>query len=228
MAGKGGGAWKVAYADFVTAMMAFFMVMWLVGQSEKVKDAIAQEFSQPYASRRPMHKPYPTMKPSRTPPAPEKKDPAPRAEEPSNTRPRPPSGRKFNPTNTATMIFFADDSAELDQEARERLKRLIPWIAGKSHKIEIRGHCSRRPLPPDSPYADPWQLCYARCQATIKFLQEQGIAPERVRLSQAAGYEPYSGRTEAEWQARNARVEVALLSELVPDLVDSTTAVDTP
>ena len=29
MAGKGGGAWKVAYADFVTAMMAFFLVMWI-------------------------------------------------------------------------------------------------------------------------------------------------------------------------------------------------------
>ena len=35
--GHHGGAWKVAYADFVTAMMAFFLVMWLVGQSPKVK-----------------------------------------------------------------------------------------------------------------------------------------------------------------------------------------------
>ena len=32
-----GGAWKVAYADFVTAMMAFFLVMWIVGQSAEVK-----------------------------------------------------------------------------------------------------------------------------------------------------------------------------------------------
>ena len=30
MAGGGGGAWKVAYADFVTAMMAFFLVMWFL------------------------------------------------------------------------------------------------------------------------------------------------------------------------------------------------------
>ena len=33
-----GGAWKVAYADFVTAMMAFFLVMWLLGMSQDVKD----------------------------------------------------------------------------------------------------------------------------------------------------------------------------------------------
>ena len=30
-----GGAWKVAYADFVTAMMAFFMVLWLVSQTDQ-------------------------------------------------------------------------------------------------------------------------------------------------------------------------------------------------
>lgn len=47
MAGKGGGAWKVAYADFVTAMMAFFMVMWLTSQNQKVKDAIARYFVDP-------------------------------------------------------------------------------------------------------------------------------------------------------------------------------------
>jgi chemotaxis protein MotB len=46
MAG-GGGAWKVAYADFVTAMMAFFMVMWLVSQDQKVKDSVAKYFVDP-------------------------------------------------------------------------------------------------------------------------------------------------------------------------------------
>lgn len=47
MAGGGGGAWKVAYADFVTAMMAFFLVMWLVGQSKEVKTAVAHYFQPP-------------------------------------------------------------------------------------------------------------------------------------------------------------------------------------
>ena len=48
MAGKGGGgAWKVAYADFVTAMMAFFLVMWLCAQNQEVKRAVANYFSDP-------------------------------------------------------------------------------------------------------------------------------------------------------------------------------------
>ena len=48
MAGKGGGSWKVAYADFVTAMMAFFMVMWIIRESKPVKQAIAQYFNYPW------------------------------------------------------------------------------------------------------------------------------------------------------------------------------------
>jgi len=46
-AGHHGGAWKVAYADFVTAMMAFFLVMWLVSQSDQVKDAVQMYFQDP-------------------------------------------------------------------------------------------------------------------------------------------------------------------------------------
>jgi len=45
--GHHGGAWKVAYADFVTAMMAFFIVMWIFAQNEETKEAIAAYFNAP-------------------------------------------------------------------------------------------------------------------------------------------------------------------------------------
>ncbi len=45
--GHHGGAWKVAYADFVTAMMALFIVLWIIGQSSAVKDAISAYFKDP-------------------------------------------------------------------------------------------------------------------------------------------------------------------------------------
>jgi chemotaxis protein MotB len=45
--GHHGGAWKVAYADFVTAMMAFFLVMWILGLSESTRRAIAGYFREP-------------------------------------------------------------------------------------------------------------------------------------------------------------------------------------
>src|SRR5690606_15847029 len=46
-AGGHGGSWKVAFADFMTAMMAFFLVMWLVNQSEEVKKSVSDYFSTP-------------------------------------------------------------------------------------------------------------------------------------------------------------------------------------
>ncbi|SPE56902.1 conserved hypothetical protein [Verrucomicrobia bacterium] len=45
-----GGSWKVAYADFVTAMMALFLVLWLTAQDTKVKEAIERAFRNPFSS----------------------------------------------------------------------------------------------------------------------------------------------------------------------------------
>jgi chemotaxis protein MotB len=45
--GGHGGAWKVAYADFVTALMALFIVLWIVGQGKPVREAVAAYFRNP-------------------------------------------------------------------------------------------------------------------------------------------------------------------------------------
>src|SRR3954469_12406880 len=52
--GHHGGAWKVAYADFITAMMAFFIVMWLLSSSEQVKKAVGGYFQDPTGNGRQM------------------------------------------------------------------------------------------------------------------------------------------------------------------------------
>ncbi len=45
-----GGAWKVAYADFVTAMMALFLVLWLTSQDTKIKEAVERAFRNPFSA----------------------------------------------------------------------------------------------------------------------------------------------------------------------------------
>ncbi len=50
--GHHGGSWKVAYADFVTAMMAFFLVMWIMGMDEGVKDMVQGYFTNPVGFKR--------------------------------------------------------------------------------------------------------------------------------------------------------------------------------
>jgi chemotaxis protein MotB len=45
-----GGSWKVAYADFITAMMALFLCLWLTSQDQKIKDAVERAFRNPFSS----------------------------------------------------------------------------------------------------------------------------------------------------------------------------------
>src|ERR1035438_679577 len=47
-----GGAWKVAYADFVTAMMALFMVLWMMNSSDKVRKSVQGYFRDPLGYKR--------------------------------------------------------------------------------------------------------------------------------------------------------------------------------
>jgi chemotaxis protein MotB len=48
--GHHGGSWKVAYADFVTAMMALFLCLWLTAQDTKIKDAVERAFRNPFSA----------------------------------------------------------------------------------------------------------------------------------------------------------------------------------
>jgi chemotaxis protein MotB len=48
--GHHGGAWKVAYADFTTAMMALFLCLWLTSQDQRIKDAVERAFRNPFTS----------------------------------------------------------------------------------------------------------------------------------------------------------------------------------
>lgn len=237
MAGGSGGAWKVAYADFVTAMMAFFLVMWIVAQDKPMKEAIAGYFRDPFgteskasgkgildgqsAAAPVLINLLPDSVPRDPSATNEKEPPAATSEDPQSPEARKPfmiALHDGDKNSVGTTIPFAEDSAELDEAGQARLNELAPRLRGKRNKIEIRGHATMRPLPPGSRFQDVWQLCYARCQATLKHLQEKGVEPERMRLSQAGAFEPYTQSAEPGSHVQNSRVDVYLLGEYVEDL----------
>jgi len=237
MAGKGGGAWKVAYADFVTAMMAFFLVMWIVAQDKPTKEAIAKYFSDPLGnSSTPSSSTslLPSRKKAGPPPVVGahkgglgRGKGAPKAVVKSATSTDPKGAVASKPSllvihdgnqsHVGTVLLFDELSGALDDVAKNRLGELAPLLLGKPNKIEIRGHASKRPLPKDSAFKSPWEISYARCLATMNFLLESGISPDRVRLSQAGPYEPQTLQLEAGLAAQNSRVEVFMLGEFVDD-----------
>ena len=229
----GGGAWKVAYADFVTAMMAFFLVMWITSQNDEVKKAIGGYFQDPWGTSGEDRAPslgaatglsgdapfsdapngvLPNRWPQSNMENATEKDPG--AASVWQQRQRlhliPETGRNL----PALIVNFDEASADLPETAQKRLKDLLPALVGKRHKIELRAHSTRRPLPKGCKYRDHWQLCYERSQAAMRFLVLNGIEAERVRLSQSAAYEPLTSRLESAWQDENNCVEVFLLMEV--------------
>jgi chemotaxis protein MotB len=244
MAGHGGGAWKVAYADFVTAMMAFFLVMWITSQNDDVKKAIGGYFQDPWGSF------SENTTPAAKSPAGLKGD-APFADSANGILPnRWPQPNQDNATDKqpgassvwqqkekihllaadrnlpALVVIFDESSAELSKDAQKRLSDLLPALLGKQNRIELRSHSTRRPLPKDGPYRDHWQLCFERSQQTMKFLAAHGVEPDRLRLSQSASFEPLTTRLETSWQNENNCVEIFLLTDVV-DKVPGTTRTGT-
>jgi chemotaxis protein MotB len=214
MAGHGGGAWKVAYADFVTAMMAFFMVMWITAQSEEVKEAISHHFNDPFApmthdeQEEDAEHPKPTKFSAPARPTHEEEE-----EAGGGGRSLLLVNQGGDRTSIGTIVRFADESAELDSAARRRLEDFVPYLLGKPQRVEIRGHSTRRPLSAGSPFRDHWQLAYARCLAVMAELEKLGVPRERMRLSQAAGNEPPATPDLQASDVGLARVEVNLLNE---------------
>lgn len=231
MAGKGGGAWKVAYADFVTAMMAFFLVMWITAQNKETKSAVAQYFENPLGTVQGARASSVHGIEGASADAPlEGEQAGPHgtnkagvgeehtAEKNKPARTPPPPQRIFErldkTRSLGTMLVFGRDEATIAPDARQQLLRLIPVLEGKPNKIEIRGHASRQPLPEGSPYTTAWELCFARCSAVRDLMIAHGIEPERLRLSQDGNSEPYGAELhDDEVKELASRVEVFAVSE---------------
>lgn len=233
MAAKGGGAWKVAYADFATAMMAFFLVMWITSQNKAVKESIAQHFQNPLGTVSEARATSVHGIEGASADAPKVGTQAgPHGtdglgieaasafhQDVDPTVRRPPDlyifDRLDKTRHVGTIVLFGEESTEIDEEGERQLRALIPHLLGKHNKVELRGHSSTHPLSPDSPYKDEWEICYARCLSTSRFLMEHGIEKDRIRLSQDGSTEPYAEEyRHPTLHPLNSRVEVFAVSEL--------------
>lgn len=226
MAGKGGGAWKVAYADFVTAMMAFFMVMWLTSQKPDVKEAVAHYFQNPDDPF--VMEPDPDAGPtgtgggggggsSRNNGKPknsgQKTTPSNKDDAKNSKKPRVPLPRPNEILGAGTVVYFNGNSIELDDSAKQLLDHFAPTVVGKPQKIEVRGHAMRSRSSEDN----AWKLSYERCIATMQYLESLGIPEKQIRLSQAGANERLTLKIEGNAQKSNPRVEIIVLGELAED-----------
>jgi chemotaxis protein MotB len=183
--------WIMSYADMITILMAFFVVMYsMAGNKDTVKEAAVLRslrknlgpFKGVFGSYVPQNvKLAETSGSPRTDHESHQREPAPHG--PPAHVPRVPAGQ---PLAKGGLIYFAQGAVDLSAENQRQLDLAIEMLAGKPQRIEIRGHASRRPLAEGSPYRDHWDLAYGRCRQTMDYLVAHGIAPERIRLGVAS------------------------------------------
>lgn len=108
-----------------------------------------------------------------------------------------------------SSILFPSGQADLDPKGLEVLQRLAGVLKGLPHRILVAGHTDTRRIRNDR-YPSNWELSGARAGSVVRFLQQQGIAGERMTAMGMAGTQPLADNGSVEGRARNRRVELTL------------------
>jgi chemotaxis protein MotB len=202
--GHHGGAWKVAYADFVTAMMAFFLVMWLVGQSPKVKAAVGGYFRDPGVFETTkgggvLPGSVEGLKDSGVTPVPDsvkeaqavleqaaehlrealQKVPALKALEDRIEITVTAEGLRIELLENEKNSFFAVGSAQLLPETVELLGVIATELSPLGNKIALEGHTDSRPYGSRNGYTN-WDLSTDRANAARRAMESHGLRAGQV------------------------------------------------
>jgi len=231
-AGHHGGAWKVAYADFVTAMMAFFLVMWLVGQSKAVKASVAGYFRDPGAFETqggkgilPGGKDIAESGPSPAEAAAERKsleESARHIKERIDSLPElktlgkqveftvTSEGLRIDLLESSGASFFDSGSAGMRRETEHLLGVIAHELGTLDNTIVVEGHTDSRQYASSDKYTN-WELSADRANAARRSMERQGLKPTQV-----VGVRGHADRelkvAENPMDPRNRRVSVLVKS----------------
>jgi chemotaxis protein MotB len=129
-------------------------------------------------------------------------------------------------------VAFTRFSASIQPEAQQLIKNLALELRGHLNKIEVRGHATTEPLPPNAKCKTPMELSIARALAVRAALIDGGVNPRTIRVVGVGANEPILNQAYSEERlAANRRVEVlvrqSVISEFDGEPITAETA-DTP
>jgi chemotaxis protein MotB len=195
--GHHGGAWKVAYADFVTAMMALFIVLWLMNSSKQVQEAVGGYFKDPTGTSKMVGSNMPGSGESFS----LSRQDMPRLKEELQNAIRhidhfeqlknqiemtvTSEGLRMELLESETGTFFEAGSATPSPSGREMLIALATELGKLPNKISLEGHTDSRPYRGASDYSN-WELSVDRANAARRLMQQNGVNGGQV--VQVRGY----------------------------------------
>lgn len=232
--------WLVSYADFITLLFAFFVVMYAIstlneGKYRVLSDALMSAFRNEHAISPPVSELAPRVNPSGLPPRPLQKpvDPVRRAREQqlvglaskltAALKPLVQSGQvrlRQDPRGLAVEInasvLFAPARAELRPESSAALAAVAQVLIGVDNAIQVEGHTDPVPIA-SSQYPSNWELASARASSVVRLFVANGVEHERLIVLGYADNRPVEENDTPEGRARNRRVTLLILSDRNPD-----------
>jgi chemotaxis protein MotB len=220
--GHHGGAWKVAYADFVTAMMALFIVLWLMNSSKPVQEAVGGYFRDPNGLAEKKGSAVDSAA-GQAAPVVKQIDMAKLKQELLKAMQQladfeklkkqieltvTPEGLKIEMIEDPNGTFFENGKAQPTPSLQELLKVLSVEVGKLPNPVSIEGHTDSKPFSDSQTYGN-WELSTDRANAARRLMQNSGLRPNQV--VQVRGYADQNLRKPLQPQdASNRRVTLII------------------
>jgi chemotaxis protein MotB len=223
-----GGAWKVAYADFVTAMMALFIVLWLMNSSKPVQEAVGGYFRDPHGVAQ--KKGTAMGGAGEAVPAVKKEDMAKLKEDLMKAMEKlanfdklkkqiemtvTPEGLRIELMEDPQGTFFENGKAQ-PAPILQSLLKILSVEAGKlPNPISIEGHTDSKPFSDSQTYGN-WELSTDRANTARRLMESSGLRPNQV--VQVRGYADQDLRKPLQPQdASNRRITLIIQYVVKPE-----------
>jgi chemotaxis protein MotB len=189
--GHHGGAWKVAYADFVTAMMALFIVLWLMNSSKQIQEAVGGYFKDPTGTSKKVGS---DMQGSGQNFMVSKDNMADLKEQLQKAIHEVPNidklknhiemtvtneGLRIELMESASGTFFDSGNSKPNSDGQDILVTLAHELGKLPNKIYVEGHTDSKPYTDNSNYTN-WELSADRANATRRLIQQNDVKPDQV------------------------------------------------
>ena len=221
-----GGSWKVAYADFVTAMMAFFLLMWVLNMvPPETKAGLAAYFSGEGSFETSSTSPISNNPYIQSTEKIDTRDFKINEQERSNYAiamklqrmlmadavPQASTGISTDDVGVLlrvnSSLTFQPGSAQLTDQGRKVLRDVLNVLKEYNLYLVVRGHADSSESVPGGQYPSPWELSGARAAAAVHFLVQEGIKPTRLRAVAYADTRPLEPSDNAAGSEKNRRIE---------------------
>lgn len=195
--GHHGGAWKVAYADFVTALMALFIVLWLMNTSAPIKKIVASYFRDPLGKANLTGTDMDGSSNNLSWNQKDIKNIQKRITEAMHGQNNlkalqnhvsmiiTPEGLRIRLTESKNGTFFHLGSAELSQGGKEMLTLLAQQLGRMPNRVSIEGYTDAHPYKGKNGYTN-WDLSTDRANAARRLMQAKGLSADQV--AEVSGY----------------------------------------